>query len=94
MDVTGSNALTIVVGEAADFTASDCALLSEAVLAKDWLSPEECEAWDDGEPNVETLAAMEEADSGGLQSFDTVDELLADCEQVGGVEGGHSLPDA
>ena len=35
------------------------------------------EAWDDWEPNAETLAAMEEADNGiGLKSFDTIEELF------------------
>lgn len=32
-------------------------------------------------PNAETVAAMEEARRGGLRSFDSVEELLADLNE-------------
>ncbi|MEX2319380.1 MAG: type II toxin-antitoxin system RelB/DinJ family antitoxin [Bauldia sp.] len=34
------------------------------------------------EPNEETIAAMKEAERGGLRSFDTVEELLAELNEA------------
>ncbi len=39
--------LSVPVSTKAPVASFECALASEAVLAKDWLSPEEDEAWKD-----------------------------------------------